>query len=240
LTTRSAAREFADLDHARTFGWFAVTSAVLSTAFAFGLLRPLPAEPAALLAYFSEHLPVIALEAIGVLAWAVSSVPFVVALWYVTRGRGAGLALSAMILSSAGILLLTYGIRTFFGAMLAIGLASHQLGTTDAIHHAAIWRNLFFFLADPGLMAWGLGQFLFGRLTWKSALVPNWVAAVGMLGGAAGLLTDAVYQTAALAIIQIVCFAIWGFVFGIKLLRATRQSSNETAGTMSGAARRNN
>lgn len=68
-------------------------------------------------------------------------------------------------------------------------------------------------------MMWGLGQFLFGRLAWKSALFPNWVAAVGMIGGLAGLLTDAVYQTAALALLQIVCFATWGFVTASMLLR---------------------
>jgi hypothetical protein len=215
--------ESSDLDHAATFGWFALISAVLSTAIVIGLLRPLPSDPGALLQFFTEHRPLIALEAICVLTWAVCSVPFVVALWQIERGLGTGLALSATMLSSTGIVLLAYGIRTFFGAMLAIGAAGHPLHAADALYQAAIWRSLFFFLADPGLMLWGLGQFLFGRLAWKSSFVPRWIGGVGMLGGIAGLLTDAVYQTPALAIIQIACFAIWGFAFGITLLRRSHR-----------------
>jgi hypothetical protein len=40
-----------------------------------------------------------------------------------------------------------------------------------------------------------------------------------MIGGAAGLLTLAVYQTGVLALIQICVFTVWGFATGIALLR---------------------
>ena len=36
----------------------------------------------------------------------------------------------------------------------------------------------------------------------------------------AGLLTLAVYQTALLALVQLLCFTVWGFATGFSLLRA--------------------
>jgi hypothetical protein len=69
-------------------------------------------------------------------------------------------------------------------------------------------------------MAWGLGQFLFGWVAWRSVVLPNWLAIIGMLGGVAGLLTLAVYQTAVLALVQLLAFTIWGFATGLSLLRA--------------------
>jgi hypothetical protein len=35
------------------------------------------------------------------------------------------------------------------------------VGPAEATYQAAIWRSLWYYLTDPGLMAWGLGQFLF-------------------------------------------------------------------------------
>jgi hypothetical protein len=69
-------------------------------------------------------------------------------------------------------------------------------------------------------MAWGLGQFLFGWVAWRSVVLPNWLAIIGMRGGVAGLLTLAVYQTAVLALVQLLAFTIWGFATGLSLLRA--------------------
>jgi hypothetical protein len=216
--TQTPAR-ISELDHASTFGWFALMSAALSTLLVIGLLPPVSRNPAALVASFTEHRPLVAVEAIVVLTWAVCSVPFVVALGQLTRARGATLALSATILSSTGIVLLACAVRTYVGAILAIVGTGRPLDAPETLYQVEIWRNLFFFLSDPGLMVWGLGQFLFGKLAWKSSVFPTWLAALGMVGGLAGLLTDAVYQTATLALVQIACFAIWGFVTGAMLLR---------------------
>ena len=105
------------------------------------------------------------------------------------------------------------------GALLSIVAAGAPPRAEDATYQAAIWSSLSFYLTDPGLMAWGLGQFLFGWLAWRSGVLSNSVAAVGMIGGVAGLLTLAVYQTGVLAIVQILCFAVWGFACGFSLLR---------------------
>jgi predicted membrane chloride channel (bestrophin family) len=78
-------------------------------------------------------------------------------------------------------------------------------------------------------MTWGLGQFLFGWLVWKGGVLPNWLAAVGMIGGAAGLLTLAVYQTPMLALLQLACFAIWEFATGILLFHRANMQEDYTA-----------
>lgn len=106
------------------------------------------------------------------------------------------------------------------GAFLSIAAASPVAPShDDANYQAAIWGNLSYFLTDPGLMTLGLGQFLFARLAWKAGLFPRVVCVIGYLGGLAGLLTLAVYQTPVLAIAQISAFGIWGFATGMLLFR---------------------
>jgi hypothetical protein len=128
------------------------------------------------------------------------------------------LAQTAVILSAVGILLLAFGIFTHVGALLSIAAAGPPPGSGEVVYQASIWAGLGYYLTDPGLMAWGFGQFLFGWLAWKGGALPNWLAVAGMIGGAAGLLTLAVYQTPVLAFVQTGSFAVWGFAFGILLL----------------------
>ncbi len=220
--TDGGSRPPADLDHAGTFAACSLLSAVLSLLMLALTSVPVPQDPAEQLIFIAARRPLIALEAVATLMWAVFSVPLVVALGRLLRPRGAGLAATATILSAAGILMLGYAIRTYLGAALSIVAASSRPGAPEAVYQAAIWRSLSFFLTDPGLMTWGLGQFLFGWLARRSGVLPNWVAWVGILGGLAGLLTDAVYQTGALATVQVLSFTIWGFATGVVLLRAWR------------------
>ncbi len=194
----------------------------LSVLLVLATLQPPPVTPAQQLLFAATHQGVYALFASLVLAWSVFSVPLAATLAMLLRAKGGTLALAAQLLVAVGALLLGFGIFTHIGAVLSIVAAGTPPHAADATYQAAIWSSLGFYLTDPGLMAWGLGQFLFGWIAWRSGVLPNWVAVVGMVGGVAGLLTLAVYQTGVLALLQIGCFAVWGFATGFSLLRARR------------------
>ena len=106
------------------------------------------------------------------------------------------------------------------GSFLAVGEAAKVVRPAgETGFQVAMWRNLGYFMSDPGLMAWGFGQFLFALLAWNGSLFPRWLAVVGFIGGIAGLLTLAVYQTAMLALLQMGAFAVWGIAIGVIVLR---------------------
>ena len=181
--------------------------------------RP-PGDASEALALFAAHRGLVAITATIILAWAVFSIPFVVTLGQLLQEPNPGLALAASILSAIGITLLGFAQFTQIGALLSILAAGRAPNAADAIYQAAIWRNLLFYLTDPGLMTWGLGQFLLAWLAWRSRVLPRWVSFVGFISGAAGLLTLAVYQSAVLALIQIVTFFVWALAVAITLFRA--------------------
>lgn len=208
-----------EIDHKKTFAIFALISGVLSLLLLLDSLRPVPA-PAERLAFFLSHRGDYLLWAVMFLTWAVFSIPFVVALGKALRAKGPGLSQAAVILSAIGVSLLAFGAFTYVGAMLSVTAVENPPNPADAAYQATIWSNLSFFLSDPGLMTWGLGTLLFGRLAWKSGILPNWLAIVGMVGGLAGLLTLAVYQTPVLALLQFACFAVWGITVGILTFRS--------------------
>ena len=188
-------------------------------------LQPPPATPAEQLLFAASHRGAYALFASVVMAWSVFSVPLASILAKLLRARGGALASAAQFLVAIGVLLLGFGIFTHVGALLSIVAAGAPPSAADATYQAAIWYSLSFYLTDPGLMAWGLGQLLFGWLAWRSGVLPNLVALVGIIGGAAGLLTLAVYQTGVLGLVQIICFAVWGFATGVSLLRGRHATS---------------
>lgn len=202
-----------------TLAVLALVAGTLSLLVLLASLQPLPATPADQLSFVANHRTAYALFAGTVLAWAVFSIPFVVTLGMMLRPRGDILALTAALLSAAGILMLGFAIFAHAGAMLSIA-AANAPRPEDAIYQVAIWASLRFYLTDPGLMTWGLGQFLFGWSAWKSGILPNWLSLLGMIGGIAGLLTLAIYQSGVLALVQVCAFAVWGFATGILLLRS--------------------
>ncbi len=207
----------ATVERSSTFGVFSFVSGVLSLLLLLGSLRMAQGGPAGELSLVLGRRASYVGMAVAILVWAVFSIPFVVAQGAVLGRKGRLLAQTAVILSAAGILLLAFGIFTHVGALLSIAAAGQPAGSGEALYQASIWASLGYYLTDPGLMAWGFGQFLFGWLAWKSGALPNWLAVVGMFGGASGMLTLAVYQTPVLALVQTGSFAVWGFAMGVLL-----------------------
>jgi Domain of unknown function (DUF4386) len=214
---------FGTLERTRPFAWLAFLAGVLSFLILIATVQPTPLAPAEQLSFFSQHGGAVALLATLTLLWAVGSIPFVVALGQLLQPKSATFALTATILSSLGILLLGFAVFAHIGALLAVVTVPNPPSAGAAIYEAAIWGNLSFYLTDPPLMAWGLGQLLFGWLAWRSGILPSWLAVVGVIGGLAGLLTLGVYQSNALALLQLASFTVWGIGTGLVLLR--RRSS---------------
>ena len=179
-----------------------------------------PVGPAAdLLSSFRAHQGRYLLLAVVVLIWAIVSVLHVVAIGRLVAADRPVLAFAGTLLLSGGVLLLGFGTFEFVGAFFSIMAAGDTTGQlSQASFHAIFWANLSFMLSDPGLMTMGAGQLIVGWLLWSGRGMPRYVAAAGMTGGIAGLLTLAVYQTPMLAIIQLLAFALTAAATGIALL----------------------
>ena len=112
------------------------------------------------------------------------------------------------------------GVLSFVSAVLSLALLVASLrpppsaAPADLLAYASSHRALYGLFASL-VLAWSVFS---GGVA--KCRVPNWVAVVGMVGGVTGLLTLAVYQTPALALVQLFCFTIWGFAAGVTLLRA--------------------
>jgi len=211
------------------FAIFGFAASILSVVLLLGSLQPPPPTPADVLSFATSHRSGMGMFATLALAWAVFSVPLAFILGRLFYRQGQTLATIAQFLVSVGVLLLGFANFIRIGAVLSIAAAGSPPQSVDAIYQVAIWSSLGYYLTDPGLMTWGLGQLIFGVLAWRSGVLPNWVAAVGFLGGVAGLLTLAVYQTGVLALLQLCCFAVWGFAAGIVMLRSRHTPSQRSA-----------
>lgn len=208
------------LDSSRLFAIAALASALLTLLF---ILTPAPqhAPSADLLPYFRAHQMQFVVSAVAILAWVIASILLVVAVGQLVSGDRPTLAFAATLLCSGGILLLGFGTFTFVGALFALAAANDVVRDPAQVNFQALfWHNLSFMLSDPGLMVLGAGQVMFGWLMWGRRVFSRYVATVLLVGGAAGLLTLAVYQTPALAFVQLFAFAIAGAACGWHLLRS--------------------
>jgi uncharacterized protein DUF4386 len=205
----------------RLLAILSILAGLLSFVLLGGAASSGPPAPGDVLPYFKQHQARHVLAAILVLAWVVTSIPFVVVLRALLGDGRRMLALAATILCAGGIFLLGFAIFTFTGAFLALAAVSETTPGAAALaaQEAAVWAHLSFFLTDPGLMALGFGQLGFAWLAWSGDVFSKRLALVGFVGGIAGALTLAVYQTSVLAAIQVTAFGLWGLAAGFRLLR---------------------
>lgn len=209
-----------ELDNRRFFAGASLLSA-LFTLLLVVTAAPAPAAPNELLPFFRAHRGQFIALASTVLAWVVLSVILVVALERLVGANRRALAFAAALLSAGGILLLGFGTFVFVGAFFAIEAANAAMtNPAQATFHAAVWMNLSFMLSDPGLMTLGAGQAIFGWLAWVERTPSRAVAAIGIIGGIAGLLTLAVYQTPVLALVQLSAFCVTGLATAFVLFKA--------------------
>jgi hypothetical protein len=210
------------IDHRGAFALFSLCTAILSLLFvAVTILAP-SFTPVQQLSSFINNRAIYYIIALVALVWSAMALPFVAGLGALMREKSVGLALAATMLSGGGILLLGFARYVYVGALIAIDAASAVApSAADSAYQASIWANLQFYLADPPLCAWGLGQVLFGWLAWRSHVLPNWLAIVGIIGGVACLIAsvDASKDAVLLALLSIASFAVWGFTTGALLLR---------------------
>lgn len=206
------------IDSRRTFAFFALVSAVASVLLCGEIFLQRPYTNTAPIAYLEANRGRLIFGAALILTWAVVSIPLIAAFGTILGNPKRGLALAATILSATGIALLAFGSFTYAGAFLAILATATPTDIAPAGYHTFFWANLSYYLTDPGLMIWGLGQLLFGRLAWTTKAWPRWIAITGFTGGIMGLLTLAAYQSGIFALIQVICFAVWGFATARSLL----------------------
>jgi hypothetical protein len=181
---------------------------------------PALTSPAQVLSVISSNISGYVLFAVLVTAWMVFGIPFAVGVGALLKSKDSNIALAATLLSAGGILILGWGIYSVETALVSIAqAASFAPSPAEAAYQAAIWIPLTYTWTDPGIMTWGLGQFLFGWLAWKSRVLPNWLAILGIIGGIAGLLTHAVYQSPILFLILAVSATVWAMTTGLVLFR---------------------
>jgi len=90
------------MDRAPAFAWFSMLSGALSALLIVATLQPTPKTAAGQLAYFAGHQGMVALGAFTVLAWAVLSIPLVVALGQILAPKSPSFAKAATVLTAEG------------------------------------------------------------------------------------------------------------------------------------------
>lgn len=208
-----------ELGNKKIFIAFAVLSSLLGFIFLATTLMQKPPLPHQVSAYFETNQSGFILFATLSLVWSLVTIPAVIALGAVIKNnKNRSLNSAAMVLTSSGILL--NGIISFLyvGALISIWSTRNMQGA-NSDYQMSIWTNLFYFMSDPALMIWGLGQLLFGYLLLSNSIFPKWLGVITVIGGVAGVLTLAVYQTPLLAILQEFTFVILIGYLSLFLLR---------------------
>ena len=214
------------LDHAapdrKLLASLSLATGLLTLALVLLSAGPGRMEPGDLLPYFQAHRARYVISATATLLWILVTIPFVAVLKDMLGPERRALATAATLLSASGVAMLGFGTFVAIGSFFALDSVSSGIAARlQAPYQAAIWRAFGFLLSDPGLMALGGGQLLFSWLA-LGTTVPRWLVIVGIVGGIAGLLTLAVFQTPILALVQLLSLAVTAFAAGLALVRAPR------------------
>lgn len=200
------------------FTAFSVLSSIVGIIFTVATLAQKPPLPHQVTGYFASNQAGFVLFATLSLVWSVVSIPTIIALASVIGNKSKGLLNSAVFLMSSGILL--NGVISFLyvGALISIWNTRDMPGA-NSDYQMSIWTNLFYFMSDPALMLWGFGQLIFGFLLLSNSIFSKWLGVLTVIGGVAGALTLAVYQTPILAILQAVTFVVLTSYFSLFLIK---------------------
>lgn len=209
------------LDSRKTFAVFAVLSCILGLLILISTLIQKPLLPHQVFASFESYQGTYILFASLSLTWSVITFPVIFSIGILLRkDTNKGICNVATLLTGIGVLL--NGIISFLyvGALLSIW-NTKTLAGANSEYEMTFWTNLFYFMSDPALMIWGLGQLLFSFILLKQSTLPKWLAINTLIGGIAGILTLLVYQTPILALLQAISFVIFIIFFGVFLLKNT-------------------
>ena len=153
-----------ELGNKRMFTACAVVSSLLGILFLAITLMQKPPLPHQVSGHFATNQGGFILFATLSLVWSIISIPTIVALEAIVRNNNnKSLGTSAMLLTSSGILLNGTISFLYVGALISIWSTSGMEGA-NSDYQMSIWTNLFYFMSDPALMLWGLGQLAFGTL----------------------------------------------------------------------------
>ncbi len=213
------------LDNKRMFTACAVLSSVIGIIFLAITLAQQPPLPHQVSARFTSNQGAFILFATLSLVWSIISIPTIVALEAIVRNnKNRSLCNSAALLTSSGILLNGIISFVYVGALISIWSSSGMQGA-NSDYQMSIWTNLYYFMSDPALMLWGFGQLAFGFLLLSDPAFPKWVGLITLIGGLAGVLTLAVYQTPILAILQAITFVVLTSYVSMFLMRRKNADS---------------
>jgi hypothetical protein len=161
-------------------------------------------------------------------AWglfAIAGIPFFTMVGRVLRTRNPHAALAGSLLSAIGLTL--YCLR---GILQDSAFALAGTLTPPTPGGSAYEEGLLFGMVNPllplGGAVWGLGFIFLGAMTWRSGILPRWLAIVAFTGGVAGWAIFPVINSSGLfpgyvltEILVPLSTAIWGFTFGVVFLR---------------------
>jgi hypothetical protein len=203
------------------FGVVAILSGV-SFLVHLGVVAALPsANTYQEVSVYRSNQTIFTLLLLSMLAFTMFGIAFSAGLSRMLAPRSSMLAASATLTLTAGILVTGLGIVLSIGALAAIAqLPSDSAYNTSAAFEGAFWANLQGLTNSFGDGLMGIGLLLLGVVAWDSKTVPNWLAIIGIVGGAGAFLAIA---SDALSIVSFGAFTVWSIAVGYIILRGPRK-----------------